>query len=380
MLQGKEGPRPEGASTCWPDGTSIPRRMPTIRAPPLPPARLAAPPAEGPSGRRPPGAGAAGAGRAAGRGRPGRPARCGPAARRCRATRAACARHSLPLTPLAPDGVPFRGAKRASRGEAPGCAAGAGVLARPPAPGHAGRCHWARSWGRSLRHRSQGSCPVRSVLIEPFQGIRGRGPVKSENSNLATRARCNRGRPVLRQTLRTRGPDELLARRGVRRGLPAAVRRTALPDAQRVAGGPTACPDCRRGAACGGTGGRGPRGANAGRRVLGHGRLHPAGRHARPRRRPPEPPAVPVAPLPGVPPAVPASPAAPTARTTRTGNRSRPRAPRARPRRPWKRRPPRRPRAPPSGTLSGGRPRSASTRRVAKFATPAGSGGGWPAP
>ena len=48
-----------------------------------------------------------------------------------------------------------------------------------------------------------------SFLIEPFQGMCGRATVKSENRNLATRARGNRGRPVLLQALSTRDFDEL---------------------------------------------------------------------------------------------------------------------------------------------------------------------------
>jgi hypothetical protein len=48
-----------------------------------------------------------------------------------------------------------------------------------------------------------------SFLIEPFQGMCCRATVKSENRKPARRARGNRRRPVLLQTLSTRDFDEL---------------------------------------------------------------------------------------------------------------------------------------------------------------------------
>jgi hypothetical protein len=48
-----------------------------------------------------------------------------------------------------------------------------------------------------------------SFLIKPFHGMCGRATVKSENRKLARRARGNRRRPVLLQTLSARDFDEL---------------------------------------------------------------------------------------------------------------------------------------------------------------------------
>ena len=54
-----------------------------------------------------------------------------------------------------------------------------------------------------------GAAFAHSVLIESFQGMCGRGTVKSENRKRARRARGNRSRPVPLQALSARDSDEL---------------------------------------------------------------------------------------------------------------------------------------------------------------------------